>query len=284
MSNNWPGGYTLDGLPIGYPITSNKRKSQFFDSSAPKRQGLTSSKSRLSYNPIMPQSSRFSASRGYNVNNFSGYRRSSWKKRRVSGPYGVLGDGGTRHIGYKNVPAESKIDDNITASIPITTAGVFATGVSAAINQITQGVANNQRLGSKIVIRSLAYRFDFDINSAATIPCAIRAIIFWDRQPNAYSVALSPADLLATASYLSYNNVANSSRFVVLRNHNIALAPNGPQTAFIEGFVKLNMNSFYVNTVSDNPTTGALMCLFIGDQAANTPAVVASFRTRFIDP
>lgn len=231
----------------------------------------------------MLQATPYPNSRGYFSKSFSSQRRRFYKKRRITGPYGLLGNGGTKHVGYRNVPAESKIDDNITASIPITTAGVFATGVSAAINQFAQGVANNQRIGSKVVTRSIAYRFDFDINSAATAPVAIRAIMLWDRQPNAYSTALAVTDVLASPSYLAYNNPANSERFVVLRNHNIALAPNGPQTAFIEGFVKLNMNSFYLNTVSDNPTSGAVICLFIGDAAANTPTVVASFRTRFID-
>lgn len=262
-----------------------KRKAPYYGNDSNKSY-RTNSYQAVPQDEPMPQAR--AQTRGYYSKSYNrpyGSRRySSYKKRRTSGPYGILADGGTRHIGYKNVPAESKIDDTITASIPITTAGVFATGVAAAINQIQQGVANNQRLGSKVVTRSLAYRFDFDINASATVPCAIRAIVFWDRQPNAYSVTLTPSDLLATPSYLSFNNVANSSRFVILRNHNIALAPNGPQTAFIEGFCKVNMNSFYVNTVSDNPTTGALMCLFIADQATNVPAVVASFRTRFIDP
>lgn len=260
-----------------------KRKAPFIGNGSNKSYRITN-QSEIPVDTAMPQAMR--ASRGNYIPTYNrpyGYRK-SYKKRRTPGPYGILGDGGTKHVGYRNVPPESKIDDvNTGTPIAITTAGVFATGVAAAINQIVQGVANNERLGSKVVTRSLAYRFDFDINAAATVPCAIRAIIFWDRQPNAYSVTLTPADLLSTANYLSFNNPANSERFVVLRNHNIALAPNGPQTAFIEGFCKVNMNSFYVNTVSNNPTTGALMCLFIGDQATNTPNVVCSFRTRFID-
>lgn len=237
-------------------------------------------------------SSRYSNSRSQMVPNYTGphgyrgfVRRRGKYYKRPSGPYALLGNGGARHQNPRYPAPESKIDDILPGSIAIPTTGSFAT--TGALNAIAQGVTNATRIGSKILIKSLAYRLDYDINAAATIPTAIRTIIFWDRQPNTYGTAggsaLAVTDLLSTASYLSFNNPANSDRFVVLRNENIALAPNGPQSAFLEGFVKINMNSLFLNTVTNEPTTGALGCLFISDAAANTPTVVSSFRTRYSD-
>lgn len=228
---------------------------------------------------------RYSGARQKYVRNYTGshgsrgfVRRNG--KRYNTGPYSLLSNSSAaKHTNPSYPPAELKVDDTAPGALSIPTTGTFAT--TGAINNIAQGTNNATRIGSRICIKSIAYRMDFDINSAATTT-AVRMILFWDRQPNTYSTGLVATDILASASYLSFNNPANSDRFVILRNVNLGLATGGPQTAFLEGYVKINMVSSYLN-VTNEPTTGALGCLWLSDQATNTPTVNAQFRVRFSD-
>lgn len=293
MPNDWAGGYTPQGLTLGLPIYNgnniHKRRAPFPGNSSNKYQRLPNTPntsdpmviSRLSTG----SGSRFSASRNRMVPWYTGPhgpRRSS-KRRRIPGPYGLLSQSSAaRHANPRFPAPEAKIDDLGIAATNIPATGVFVSTPTSCINEIAQGTTNATRIGSRVVTKSVAYRLDFEL-AAATPTTSIRMILFWDRQPNSYSTALAVTDILATANYTSFNNPANSDRFVILRNTNLALATNGPQTYFLEDYVKVNMVSSYQNTSTNVPTTGALNCLFLSDQATNMPTVGGTFRVRFVD-
>lgn len=284
MPQTWSGGLAPNGVPIGIPIGQQayinvlKRKATDV--------GFDQNKVRkTTQNQLIPQRKMGSYFRPYSSGNYR--NRYMFKKKKKTGPYWQLSNSlATRHVSGKYPAPEVKIDDlaigTIAVPTPITSAGVLFN----AINQITQGTTNATRIGGQINIKSIAWKLDFDINSAATTT-SIRFIVLWDRQPNTYGAsggsALLVTDILATANFTSFMNIVNTERFVVLRNSLIALSGGGPQTAFLEDYVKVNMVSKYLNTVSDQPTTGALVALFLSDQPTNTPTVNGFFRTRFTD-
>ncbi len=113
---------------------------------------------------------------------------------------------------------ELKFFDVVIAdSIVSSTGAIFP-----SINLIAQGVGEEQRIGRKIIIRSIAARFEITLpaldaqatfNSGGDI---VRIIIFKDKQANGASAAV--LDILETATYDSYRNLANKDRFEILRD------------------------------------------------------------------
>lgn len=246
------------------------------------------------YNPFRG-GRRWSSARNAYVPMYTGSHgpRRNFKKKK-SGPYSLLTrSDATRHQNPKYpIPEIKQLDltyGTTAAPISIPAAGIFFfTGTNPnevwAINQITQGVANSNRVGASVTIISVAFRLDFDLGATPTTT-SFRHILLWDRQPNNYVTDPAVVDVLQTASLTSFLAFDNVDRFVILRNQLLTLSPNGQETQFIDGFVKVNMKSRYVNTTTIEPNSGALLALFISDQgtAANQPTVNGNYRVRFKD-
>lgn len=107
--------------------------------------------------------------------------------------------------------------------------------VNSSVNLIPQGTAQDQRVGRQITIRQISWRFTLsmpEIDSAASAADSdnIRVILYLDKQCNGAAPAIT--DILATDHYLSFNNLANKSRFRTLMDrtydlHYSAGAGNG---------------------------------------------------------
>ncbi len=132
---------------------------------------------------------------------------------RTSGYYGRFGQGPHAELKFHDIV----IDD---ASID---AGV--TVAEDSCNVIAQGTTESTRLGRKITIKSINWRFDITgtvrPNTAAPTGDIVRVILYLDKQTNgAAAVAL---DILETADYQSFNNLANKSRFRTLMDRTYQL-------------------------------------------------------------
>jgi len=93
--------------------------------------------------------------------------------------------------------------------------GVAGT-VSASINLIVQGATDTTRVGRKVTIRSVSFRGDIKLPSSlarATTSDIVRIILFVDKQCNGANAAV--LDILETAAWNSYRNLANTSRFII---------------------------------------------------------------------
>lgn len=179
--------------------------------------------------------------------------------------------------------------------------GAFsATGaVQASINNIAQGTAENQRIGRKCTLRSLHWTYEIGVPNhvgSATPPGGQegRIIMFIDKQANGAGAAV--LDLLQTADWQSYRNLANSGRFQVLMDKTITfnhdnLSQNGAANYSSVGITKsykcnkkvnipLEFNG--VDGVTSEIRSNNIGILFISKNA-NDLSLGSKLRLRFSD-
>lgn len=86
------------------------------------------------------------------------------------------------------------------------------------LNGIDQGAGNSQRVGRRVTVKSILVRYNFGLPSptATSQLAAVRLMIFYDKQPQGATPLIT--DVLDTASINSLTNLANSDRFVILRD------------------------------------------------------------------
>ncbi len=132
---------------------------------------------------------------------------------RTSGFYGRYGQGPNAELKFHDLD----IDD-----------GVIATGGTIAEDScvvIAQGTTESTRLGRKVTVKSINWRFDVTLPTTATAADTsdvVRIILYLDKQTNGATAAV--LDILESANYQSFNNLANKSRFRTLmdRTYNLS--------------------------------------------------------------
>lgn len=128
-------------------------------------------------------------------------------KDRTSGFYGRFGDKG----------GELKFLDGSISQTPVAITGnIMNTGT---LNVIAQGTGESERIGRKVTLTNIAirYRWRLPEQDAVADPAqgdTIRLIMYLDKQANGATAAVT--DILETAHWQSFNNLANSNRFVIL--------------------------------------------------------------------
>lgn len=220
------------------------------------------------------------------------YFRSS--SSRSGGPYRALVAGNMHQHPRYPAPEVKYTDQTQTGAfpdaVPVLTP-LPSTGAVVVLNDLAiSSGTNGSFTGNQVMTKSCAYRFEVALPegmSVAPVPTSGRVCLVWDKQPNNATAAWT--DIFAQATYLSFTNMSNRERFVVLRNQQFSLSPQGDETLFFEGFCNINMLSTFttVNTGS-NPTipyTGALLVAYISDQvtADNQPTLTGTWRVRYID-
>lgn len=202
---------------------------------------------------------------------------------RIGGNYGRYTRGG-----------EMKFKDT-TISISGNTSGALGT----SFNLVAQGDTEQERNGRKITVKKVHFRGQVDFNATSTITQDSARIIFYlDKQANG-AVATVAGILQGTPNALSFNNLSNSSRFVILKDYYIPFdTPNFafvPSTdAFVGGTntVKISFNKKCNIPIEfdASATTGAITtirsnnigCMMITDEAS-TCVLVGVARIRFSD-
>lgn len=224
----------------------------------------------------MPPFYRLNSLRYFNYR--SRYRRSTFIRRRVRGPYAVMAFG-NRHTHPVYPRPELKFVDYFDP-FPIPLGPAFIGPV--CWNALTQGLGGSGRIGRSVSIKSFAYNLSIALFPTAQGPINVRVMFIWDKQAN--GVAPSATDILTTATITSFLNLANKERFTVLRNHFYSLSPNGTSIVNVSGFVRINMQSQY-NDSNDIPRTGAIWGLYVtdSDDVDNDPFVYLYGRCRYYD-
>ncbi len=147
------------------------------------------------------------------------------KRRRTAAPYVVPGY--TRQAGFygrfAGPKAELKFHD-----LDIDDGTVSASGAIAedSCNVIAQGNTESQRVGRKLTIRKINWKYEVRLASVqdqANPPNGdlVRIILYQDKQTNGATAAIT--DILETADYQSFRNLANLGRFNILmdRTHRV---------------------------------------------------------------
>ncbi len=164
----------------------------------------------------MPYSSRSGTKRSYNQGVQAGMRKA--KRQKTGGVYGAQ-RGYLRTSGfygrYSAPTGELKFFDSNLDDAVVDTGGA----VTDSINKIAQGTTESNRDGRKCTVTSVHWRYELSLPEADALATpnasdAVRVIMYVDKQANGAAIAV--LDLLQTADYQSYYNLANSSRFRVL--------------------------------------------------------------------
>jgi len=197
--------------------------------------------------------------------------------------------------------------ENKTIDIAVGTVQANTTGTITLLNGCIQGTDFNQRIGRKILLKSVYIRGFVRSEASATMVLGaiasqqVRMILVVDTQPNGVVFAIT--DLLVSASPASQLNLNNRDRFMVICDKTWVLDPyalnNVATTSFasmsnqikpLKKFKKLNIETIFnagnAGTIGDM-NSGALYLVWIGTEAAaaGTDAnAVLSTRVRFKDP
>lgn len=176
---------------------------------------------------------------------------------RISGYYGRYNRASV--MKSQAVVNELKFFDTTIAQTTINSTGTKFPGTDLTFLKIPVGTGPSERIGRQIRVKSInAYLTVTKIADTASTD-VIRLIWLLDTQANGTSPAVT--DVLASASYNSFRNMANSKRFIFLGDKEITiLSQNWNGTAFsatdkqVNFFKQLNSVIEYDSTV----TTGAL--------------------------
>ena len=143
------------------------------------------------------------------------YRRQTTARRRLT--YNQP----ARQVARYAYPPTSELKfHDVTVSDP----GISGSGdilVSGSVCQIPQSVGESGRVGRKCTVTAINYRYTVTLlsQSAASIGTTndeVRVILYWDKQAN--GAAATTTDILETAHWQSFNNLANKNRFQILKD------------------------------------------------------------------
>lgn len=168
--------------------------------------------------------------------------------------------------------------------------GVAFTGITE-LNCIPQGATSYNRIGTKVVIKSIKFSTSISMLGTAPTTGIVRWMLVYDRQPNGSFPAISSIlseNISTVPGFYSGVNMGNRSRFLVLRDQLINFDADMFRTKAVSVYVRTNLETQFTSTTSTigDITTGALYFV-----AFSTTAAAANYfdnfsttcRIRYID-
>lgn len=192
---------------------------------------------------------------------------------------------------YKSPKGQSLTNPKIGVSSPelknIDTGGSIGVLVGTQwseldlLNPIQVGADSNQRVGRKVQLKSLIFRWNTSSN-IANIP--FRLLIVYDKEPNQATPLIT--DILISNNHNAPMNLSNSNRFIILADelHQVIVGAF-PRTGKV--FKKLNLPEMFSASSIDvtSVTQGAIfaMCSIPGVAGAGNPGLGYIARVRYTD-
>lgn len=226
------------------------------------------------------------------------YQAKRAEQRRALRMYGVMrGMSGTtqqaiRTGGWADPSrmglGELKFVDTQPTFGPAAGALTFQTpGVSNLINGIVPGSSASQRIGRKVVLKSILIRYTWALAPTSTGGSPLRILVVYDKQANAAAPGVT--DILLANEFNSQNNLSNRDRFVTIFDHITEPIAAG-ETYSVSGtlFKKLNLETMFnagtAGTIGDI-TSGSMYITFAqnGNILTASPAATTSIRVRYTD-
>ncbi len=164
--------------------------------------------------------------RGYSApRRYKGHARNRRKlqrfikgRSRTGGYYGRYRT--SPHTGEKKFH-DLLVDDNDIA--------VNGTIIDASVLTIAQDTTESTRIGRKILITNIGWKWTIFLNGAVTAAAAsetVRIVLYLDKQCN--GAAATIADIFEIDDLQTFRNIANSKRFVILMDRTYVIsAPGG---------------------------------------------------------
>lgn len=122
------------------------------------------------------------------------------------------------------------------------------TGSITLLSDITQGVSDSERVGTKAFLTTMFCHFIFKMNPLSTFD-NIRCLIVLDKQGyNAPAVTdiLEPANLASTLAPISQYNRSYMGRFRILYDKLITLCQGGKDTVEFRKILRVNAKAHYI--------------------------------------
>ena len=142
---------------------------------------------------------------------------------------------------------------------------LFVTGVPTAaltlLNGISQGTTSSTRIGSRIEIKSVQFRSNYQSGQGATGVTPLRIKIIYDKEAN--GAAPNATDIMAVDAIDGLNNLNNAGRFITVFDQtwdpvtgpSLGSGPGCAQAQILDGYVKCNLpvkyNGGNAGTVAD---------------------------------
>jgi len=174
-------------------------------------------------------------------------------------------------------------DVNTVATVP--TSPNFAGGI--LLNGLVPGSLATQRIGRKIVLKSLLMRYRGNIATTSVGGGVVRMMIIYDKQANATAPTI--LDILERDDFTSPNNLSNRDRFVTLCDHmSPAVSQNGDQSIASVVYKPLNLETMFndgvAGTVGDI-TSGSIYFFYAQTSGITVtgPNFEWDFRVRYAD-
>lgn len=199
----------------------------------------------------------------------------TWKPRKKARVINrVIGSSGLRTGGWRGFPGRrgelKYVDYTNTGTSFLDTGNIFL------INGLQPGTGASQRIGKKVIMRSLLFRVSIAANVPGTIVFQgnVRVLIVYDKQTNA--TAPTVASILETTSGVSPMNMDNRDRFVVLMNKTVPIDQSGGHQSgqmkfYKKLFLPVIFNNGAAGTVADI-TSGSVYMVFISEQGLVAPS------------
>lgn len=210
--------------------------------------------------------------------------------RMATVPRAPLRTGGYYGVYNRRGRDELKVHDNADQTTTVTSAGIVI-----LLNGINQGTDYTERIGRKVLMKSLLTRFTCFLNTGLAANVAgdvVRILIFYDSQTNA--VTPNVADILSSTAFDAPMNLTNRDRFKVVLDKFIlmpgyastagALTGGSPIPKMINKYKKFNMDVIFGGTngnVGSIQTGGLFALLISSNNSAST--TILSTRVRYTD-
>lgn len=185
-----------------------------------------------------------------------------------------------QQIGAAAGPMTPELKD-ITSAFTLTTGAGPVWSSIQLINPIAQGSTASQRIGRKLVLKSIFLRFAANPGTSA-IGC--RWLVIYDHAPNGALPVIT--DILSADSINAHQNLTNSDRFMVIHDDyiNTPVAATSFAGKWYRKFTDQGLQSQWTTattgTIAD-VVTGAIYVAYVSLAAAGTFAATA--RVRFTD-
>jgi len=210
----------------------------------------------------------------------------------------------TQRLPYQSAPMSMRrVGNTEVKSFDVTVAAANVVAVSAVagtepgaaytglteINCIAQGATVANRIGNKVVVKSVQICAEVSSGAAAAV-AGLRAMLVYDKQPNGAFPAI--ADILldqpaGTGMALSSINIANKSRFVFIRDQFFTIDPGVGQEYILKLYAKGRWETEYgsnAGNIGDIKTGALYMLLFYTRYGTAVPALsLFHSRIRYFD-
>lgn len=190
--------------------------------------------------------------------------------------------------GYaNNSQSETKFVDVATASYNLVSSSANVT----LLNTIAQGASQSQRIGRKVMLKSVWIKGRMSSGTTTTI-AGWRWAIVYDRQSNKAAPVFN--DIFDTTGFDTMKRDDNKDRFIILSDNigqnigNTTTPATGQEQCIINTYVKLNLVQEFASVGTGaigDIVAGALFLVSCSNLTAGTTNPIMTFtaRTRYVD-